>query len=87
MIAVVATGLCLLVFALGLARGEPPEVMGVTAISLAVAAVPESLPAVVTWPWRSAPAGWPPGRPWCAGSRPSRPSARSPSWRPTRPAP
>ncbi|MFB9367756.1 cation-translocating P-type ATPase [Kitasatospora albolonga] len=47
-IAVVATGLCLLVFALGLARGEPPEVMGVTAISLAVAAVPESLPAVVT---------------------------------------
>ncbi|MCZ2525044.1 cation-translocating P-type ATPase [Streptomyces sp. HB2AG] len=47
-LAVVATVLCVLVFALGLARGQSAEVMAVTAISLAVAAVPESLPAVVT---------------------------------------
>ncbi|MEV4611594.1 cation-translocating P-type ATPase [Kitasatospora sp. NPDC049258] len=47
-LALVAVCLCVVVFALGLARGQPPAVMGVTAISLAVAAVPESLPAVVT---------------------------------------
>ena len=33
---------------LGLVRGQPVELMVVTAISLVVAAVPESLPAVVT---------------------------------------
>jgi Ca2+-transporting ATPase len=37
-----------LVLALGLVRGQPTELMIVAAISLAVAAVPESLPAVVT---------------------------------------
>ncbi|MFJ9770600.1 cation-translocating P-type ATPase [Kitasatospora sp. NPDC101157] len=47
-LAVVAVGLCVLVFVLGLLRNQPPGEMGVTAISLAVAAVPESLPAVVT---------------------------------------
>ncbi|MFI6586137.1 HAD-IC family P-type ATPase [Embleya sp. NPDC050493] len=47
-LAAVVIGLCLLVFAFGLLRGEPVESMAVTAISLAVAAVPESLPAVVT---------------------------------------
>ncbi|MGW4161010.1 cation-translocating P-type ATPase [Streptomyces sp. NPDC004788] len=47
-LAAVTLGLCLLVFALGLARGLPLGTMAVTAISLAVAAVPESLPAVVT---------------------------------------
>ena len=35
---------------LGLFRGQPFEVMLVTAISLVVAAVPESLPVVATWP-------------------------------------
>ncbi|NEW37667.1 cation-translocating P-type ATPase [Nocardia cyriacigeorgica] len=40
--------LCVIVLVLGLARGESVELMVVTAISLAVAAVPESLPAVVT---------------------------------------
>ena len=44
-----AVALCAVVLVLGLARGEPLELMLVTAISLAVAAVPESLPAVVTF--------------------------------------
>jgi Ca2+-transporting ATPase len=47
MLAIIAVVLCGVVLGLGLARGEPAEVMVVTAISLAVAAVPESLPAVV----------------------------------------
>jgi Ca2+-transporting ATPase len=47
-LAAVAVGLCALVFVLGVVRHQSVEVMGVTAISLAVAAVPESLPAVVT---------------------------------------
>ncbi len=44
----VAVVLCAVVLALGLLRGQPLELMLVTAISLVVAAVPESLPAVVT---------------------------------------
>jgi P-type Ca2+ transporter type 2C len=44
----VAVVLCAVVLALGLLRGQPLELMVVTAISLVVAAVPESLPAVVT---------------------------------------
>ncbi len=47
-LALVAIVLCTGVLILGLARGEPLEPMVITAISLAVAAVPESLPAVVT---------------------------------------
>ncbi|WP_430503065.1 cation-translocating P-type ATPase [Micromonospora trifolii] len=46
-----ATGavvLCAVVLALGLFRGQPLQLMIVTAITLVVAAVPESLPAVVT---------------------------------------
>ncbi|MFF7490113.1 cation-translocating P-type ATPase [Streptomyces luteogriseus] len=47
-LAVVTVALCAVVLALGLVRGQPVELMIVAAISLAVAAVPESLPAVVT---------------------------------------
>lgn len=48
LLAGVAVLLSTLVLALGLVRGQPVELMVVTAISLVVAAVPESLPAVVT---------------------------------------
>ncbi|KAB8192031.1 HAD-IC family P-type ATPase [Nonomuraea phyllanthi] len=48
LLAGVAVLLSAVVLALGLVRGQPVELMVVTAISLVVAAVPESLPAVVT---------------------------------------
>ena len=47
-LALAVLGICLLVFAAGLLRGEPPLLMLLTALSLAVAAIPEALPAVIT---------------------------------------
>ena len=45
---IVAIGLAGIVFAIGMMRGEDVTTMFLTAVSLAVAAVPEALPAVTT---------------------------------------
>lgn len=47
-LAIVVLAICALIFIAGWLRGEPPMLMLLTAISLAVAAIPEALPAVVT---------------------------------------
>ena len=47
-IAFAVLAICVVVFGIGLLRGEPPMLMLLTAISLAVAAIPEALPAVIT---------------------------------------
>ncbi len=47
-LAAAALVVCAVVFAAGVARGESVELMFLTAVSLAVAAIPEALPAVVT---------------------------------------
>ena len=47
-LAAAALVVCVVVFAAGIARGETVELMFLTAVSLAVAAIPEGLPAVVT---------------------------------------
>ncbi len=47
-LALVAIAIVALVFGLGLLRGEDPRLMLMTALSLAVAVVPEGLPAVAT---------------------------------------
>ncbi|TMI62725.1 MAG: cation-translocating P-type ATPase [Bacteroidetes bacterium] len=47
-LAVIVIIICLIVFGIGLLHGEPSFVMFLTALSLAVAALPEALPAVIT---------------------------------------
>ncbi len=47
-LSVVILVICIVVFVMGLFRGENPLLMALTAISLAVAAIPEALPAVIT---------------------------------------
>lgn len=47
-LAIAAIFVCLVIFAVGLLQGHPPLIMFMTAASVAVAAMPEALPAVVT---------------------------------------
>jgi Ca2+-transporting ATPase len=47
-LAVAVMGICVVVFVAGLLQGQPLLLMFLTAVSLAVAAIPEALPAVVT---------------------------------------
>jgi len=47
-LALAIIGICIVIFLVGVLRGEPPLLMILTALSLAVAAIPEALPAVVT---------------------------------------
>jgi len=47
-LAMAVLAICGIVFGIGVFRGEPVLLMLLTAISLAVAAIPEALPAVIT---------------------------------------
>src|SRR5574341_74227 len=47
-LALAALAICTIVFVAGIMRGEAPLLMFLTAVSLAVAAIPEAFPAVVT---------------------------------------
>ena len=47
-VALAVLTICVVIFGVGVLRGEAPLLMMLTAISLAVAAIPEALPAVVT---------------------------------------
>ncbi len=47
-LALAVLAICVVIFVAGLLRGEPMVLMFLTAVSLAVAAIPEALPAVVT---------------------------------------
>ncbi len=47
-LAIIFLGVCLIVFLLGIVRRSDPSLMFLTAVSLAVAVIPEALPAVIT---------------------------------------
>jgi P-type Ca2+ transporter type 2C len=70
--AAAALVVCAVVFVAGVARGNPADTMFLTAVSLAVAAIPEGLPAVVTVALALGPGAWPGGGRSSASSRPWR---------------
>jgi Ca2+-transporting ATPase len=86
-LALAVIGICIVIFAVGVLRGESPLLMALTAISLAVAAIPERCPPWSRCCWRWARAAWWPCTRWCAACRRWRRWARSPPSAPTRPAP
>lgn len=47
-LSMIVVAICIVLYGVGLLRGEDPIVMLLTAISVAVAAIPEALPAVIT---------------------------------------
>jgi len=47
-LAIAVLAICAIIFVVGILRGESPLLMLLTAVSLAVAAIPEALPAVIT---------------------------------------
>ena len=82
----IVLAICVVVLVLGLLRGEPLAQTSLLAVSLAVARSRSRCPRSSRSRWRWAPTGWPSGTRWSVTSRRSRPWARSPSSRPTRPA-
>ena len=85
MLARIALGIVAAVFALGLVRGEALVELFLTGVALAVAVVPEALPAIVTVSLALGVQRMAGGTRSCAGSPRSRRSAASPSSAPTRP--